>query len=212
MKSRINNQNIFVLIIGIAVVIIMVYTMLGVTTVSDEQYITQVEKDRKEKNAMFKNGSESPLEEQHKAQFQALSYFDVDTKLRVLADFKPIQPREYLFIEITDGSQRKYEKSGYAQFEIEGEMQRLLVLKSTDTEEKHLFIPFYDETSALSTYGGGRYVEPQLLSNGKIEIDFNMAYNPYCAYNHTFRCPIPPKENKITVKINAGEKKFDFPD
>jgi hypothetical protein len=85
-----------------------------------------------------------------------------------------------------------------------------VVFKPVKEDVEYLFIPFYDKTSGDVTYGGGRYVEPEMLDNTTIEIDFNMAYNPYCAYNHTYRCPIPPGDNNLDVSILAGEKIPDF--
>jgi uncharacterized protein (DUF1684 family) len=88
----------------------------------------------------------------------------------------------------------------------------LTVYKSVHSEEEYLFIPFYDLTSADITYGGGRYVEPNLIDGGTLEIDFNLSYNPYCAYNHNYRCPIPPQSNNLNVSILAGEKIPEFID
>jgi len=111
---------------------------------------------------------------------------------------------------ITDGSQRAYYVYGNAHFHLEGKELDVTVFKPVKTETDYLFIPFYDETSADLTYGGGRYVEPTITDNGSLEIDFNLAYNPYCAYNHTYRCPVPPQENSLNVSILAGEKIPDF--
>ena len=113
-------------------------------------------------------------------------------------------------IAITDGSQREYYVFGNVHFHLEGKELDLTVYKPVKSKSDYLFIPFYDATSADLTYGGGRYVEPVLVEGGKIEIDFNLAYNPYCAYNHTYRCPIPPQENSLDVSILAGEKLPEF--
>jgi uncharacterized protein (DUF1684 family) len=85
-----------------------------------------------------------------------------------------------------------------------------LVYRPVRKDSEYLFMPFYDKTSADITYGGGRYVEPEELTNGRLLIDFNLAYNPYCAYNATYRCPIPPRENSLDVRILAGEKAPEF--
>ena len=111
---------------------------------------------------------------------------------------------------ITDGSQREYYVFGNVHFHLDGKELDLTVYKPVKSEKEYLFIPFYDKTCGDLSYGGGRYVEPVLQNNGLIEIDFNLAYNPYCAYNHTYRCPIPPQENNLDVSILAGEKIPDF--
>ncbi len=166
---------------------------------------------RSQKDQSFLRDAESPLTEEQKSMFKGLNYFPVDPEFSVIADWRPLDPSDSITLIDTKGGSRTYFRSGIASFEFNNVPCELTVLHPIDMEdETYLFIPFFDETSAISTYGGGRYVEPELLENGRILIDFNRAYNPYCVYNKDYRCPIPPLENQINVSIRAGEKKIRF--
>jgi uncharacterized protein (DUF1684 family) len=110
---------------------------------------------------------------------------------------------------MTDGTTEEYLNYGTLSFELDGETQQLTLLKAFD-QENVFFLGFYDLTNGKGTYEGGRYVEPELLDYQTFLIDFNMAYNPYCAYTHDYSCPLPPPENRITQKVEAGEKSFSM--
>ncbi|MCC5931616.1 MAG: DUF1684 domain-containing protein [Cyclobacteriaceae bacterium] len=206
------NQNFIILLIGAAIVIIVIYSLMGITGASEEHYIEEIEKHRTEYNVFLRNGGESPIKDAvHRKAFSGLEYFEIDSDYRVKASFEKAEVNQYIELGLNNNEKRRYQKKGHAVFTLGGQTQKLLVLQSMSPDDNELFIPFYDETSAFETYGGGRYVHPVILPNNKIEIDFNKAYNPYCAYNHEYVCPLPPAENKITVKVKAGEKKYDFP-
>lgn len=197
----------FVVLVGI--IIITIYNFQGANPTS-EGYDQKVEQERLEKNEMFKNSEDSPLTEEQLDIFESLTYFPIAEKYKVKADFQRNTREQKIKMAITDGSQREYFVFGNAHFHLEGKELDVVVYKPVKEDSDYLFIPFYDKTSADLTYGGGRYVEPELLENGVLEIDFNLAYNPYCAYNHTYRCPIPPQDNSLDVSILAGEKNPDF--
>ncbi|MCK5104358.1 MAG: DUF1684 domain-containing protein [Cyclobacteriaceae bacterium] len=190
-------------------VIISIYTFQGTSQITDG-YVEGIESQRQEKNDEFKNSEDTPLTKEQKGLFTSLIYFPIAEKYKVRAEFHKNPREQKVKIAITDGSQREYFVFGNAHIHLEGKELNLTVYKSIKTDADYLFIPFYDETSADLTYGGGRYVEPEIIDGGTIEIDFNTAYNPYCAYNHTYRCPIPPQENNLNVSILAGEKIPDF--
>lgn len=197
----------FAAILGI--ILISIYTFRG-SSKNTKGYEEEIETLRTEKNIEFKTSEESPLTEEQKELFEELSYFPIAEKYKVLAEFHK-NPREQIVkMAITDGSQREYFIFGSAHLHLEGKEIDVTVYKPVKSDTGYLFIPFYDETSADLTYGGGRYVEPVLTDGGTLEIDFNTAYNPYCAYNHTYRCPIPPQDNNLKVSILAGEKMPDF--
>lgn len=203
------NKKILLLAIAVGLVAIVVYTIQG-SSENTEGYIEEMEALRIEKNEELKTSEESPLTDEQKETFESLSYFPVAEKYKVSAEFHQNNREQIVKMAITDGSQREYFVYGDAHFHLEGKELDLVVYKPVKSSEDYLFIPFYDETSADLTYGGGRYVEPELIDGGKLEIDFNTAYNPYCAYNHTYKCPIPPQENNLRVSILAGEKIPDF--
>lgn len=202
----------------IAVVILGVigYTFFGEeTTVSDDDYVAQLNQERKDKDSFFLNSEQSPLEE--KSNFKGLNYFAPNPTYKIVANIIPYhstaQDRQ-VAVPMTDGSVETYEKYGFAEFTLAGESEaaelnlyRLLIYK----HDKGLSILFKDATAPQETYGGGRYLDfkTEDIKEGKLTIDFNNAYNPYCAYNHTYSCPIPPKENTLPVRIEAGEKIFE---
>jgi len=176
-----------------------------------EDYVESIAEARRATAHFFLNQEDSPLTATQKMEFEGLSYFPIDPAFCIKAEFSIAQNKDVRTLNYTDGSARKYYLYGIARFPLQGRQQELQVFKPVDDlAQDYLFLPFYDQTTGEQTYGGGRYVEPVLTDDSHLEIDFNMAYNPYCAYNPKYRCPIPPKENKMTVKVSAGEKNPDF--
>ena len=104
------------------------------------------------------------------------------------------------------GTLQKYQRYGQFKFQVDGKEHTLQVYR--DLEHGHFFLPFIDATAGRETYETGRYLEIEGLPNGKNLVDFNYAYNPYCAYNDSWTCPIPPRENHLKARIEAGEKKY----
>lgn len=171
-----------------------------------QAYITKIEAERKAKDELFKSGPDSPIAD--KASFHGLHYFKVNPEFLVKANIVPYTGDEKeLTITYTDGTNEKYVRYGYANFTINGQAEKLLLLENDGT----LSVLFKDETSGKETYGGGRYIDYPVsgIKNNTIILDFNKAYNPYCAYQENFACPVPPKENKLTVSIFAGEQTED---
>jgi uncharacterized protein (DUF1684 family) len=103
---------------------------------------------------------------------------------------------------------RDYVTYAIAHFELEGKPLRLSLYKQVGTGLDYMFIPFKDLTSGVETYGGGRFIDCETVAADSLLIDFNLAYNPYCAYNEKYSCPIPPAENHLAVRIEAGEKNY----
>lgn len=173
-----------------------------------EKYTQQIDGERREKNAFMRRDDTSPFVI-NALDFEGLKYFDPDLKYRIEGDFIEMTRNEILRLPTNDGKENIYVKKGVAEFEFEGERHRLLVLMTSPPIDNMLFIPFADATSGEETYGGGRYLEAELQESGKIELDFNNAYNPYCAYVANFSCPLPPRENYLSISIKAGEKNYD---
>jgi uncharacterized protein (DUF1684 family) len=167
------------------------------------KYIEKINGERAAKDELFRTGPDSPIED--KAAFHGLHYFKVNPEYRVKATISPYTgDNKELIVKYTDGTADKYERYGYAHFEINKTPQKLLVLK----HENVISILFRDETSGQETYGGGRYLDYPLtdVKNNTIVLDFNNAYNPYCAYQPTYACPVPPAENTLQIPIFAGEQ------
>jgi len=197
----------FLGIIIIVVLGVVGYTFFGEeTTVSTDDYIAQIEQERKDKNQFFLDSDQSPLE--NKATFKGLNYFTPNATFKIVADFVAYDSTDkQVTIAMTDGSTEIYQKYGYAAFEVNNVPCKLLIYQ----HDKGLSILFRDTTTPEETYGGGRYLDfkTEEVKNNKLTIDFNKAYNPYCAYNHRFACPLPPKENTLSVRIKAGEKLYE---
>lgn len=197
--------------LAIVVIAILIAITISFVQKGKEDYAKSILNERIDKNDFFANDKESPLKKHQKEVFSELNYYDVDISYRVKATLTRTKGLPILSLKTSDNKIKSYERYGTAEFKLNGVPQKLLVLKPTNTKLKnYYFIPFYDETTARETYGGGRYLEPEIEGNTVI-IDFNLAYNPYCAYAEGFSCPIPPKENKLTVLIEAGEKNIDLP-
>ncbi len=155
---------------------------------------------------------QSPLEPAQRQEFDGLAYFDAnrDLVLRVeatrFADDEPL-----IEMETSTGDRQFYRRWGRFQFEVEGQTAELTIY--SDPSGADFFMPFKDATNGAETYGAGRYMDnhrPGLtqLDGTRFEVDFNYAYNPYCAYSPYYSCPLPPRENWLKVPIRAGEKAF----
>ena len=155
----------------------------------------------------YKNSPHSPLLEKQKENFTKLTHFPIDEKYRIIAKFEENRKYEEVTILASKGDERKYIRHGSFEFEIDGVKSKLTLFKPIVGD--YVFLPFKDKTTGKETYKEGRYVEPEKLSHGEIIVDFNIAYNPYCAYNNAVSCTRVPPENIIEVAILAGEKKFD---
>lgn len=169
----------------------------------DYLYKTELVSQRKKKDVFFRTSPDSPLE--NKTAFNGLSYFPVSSDYQLVARLEPFADKtQKLVIALSDGSEEVYEKYGHAVFKLQGEICRLLILKHDNTYS----ILFKDKTSGKDTYGGGRYIdlEESDFNETDVEIDFNTAYNPYCVYNHTYACPLPPAENTLPIAVEAGER------
>lgn len=167
----------------------------------EEKLINQ----RKFNESSFR-GANSPLQEKDKADFTGLNYFDIDTNFRVKALIQWDLSCEPIRL-VTDSTIESYHyPSAFLTFSLRGEKYKLQGFTRELQGIKKVFIPFYDETSGKETYGGGRFLDATLVSNEQLMLDFNLAYNPYCAYNPSYICAVPPFINDLKVEILAGEK------
>jgi len=157
----------------------------------------------------WNNPETTPLKEEEKVDFQGIHFFSVDLKFRILADFTPIIDGKSIPFPTSANKIKYFKPYGTAQFALEGKNYELTLYQSDPPYEEapeHLFLPFMDETNGETSYGGGRYMDLTIsdIQDGKILLDFNQAYNPYCAYSNYYNCPIPPSNNYLEIEINAG--------
>lgn len=169
---------------------------------------------QREMNAKFKDASTSPFTKKGLRNFKGLDFFAVSNKFKVKA--KLIETEEEIVFKFPTTTSRVavYEKYGDILFTIDGKELKLAIFKNQNPTmgyEDNLFLPFLDNTSGKTSYGGGRFIDvliSDIDDNDEIEIDFNKAYNPYCAYSDRYSCPIPPRNNYVDVEINAGVKAY----
>ncbi len=188
---------------------IILYSLNGMKPDSGA-YLAQLHKSRSEKNQSFRQSTNSPLSAEQKARFDSLKYYPAELSLVIDAAISRNSRPDTVLIQMSDNQAEKYLKWGQAKFTIANKSQQLgIYLKATGTDST-LFIPFTDLTNGHETYGGGRYLDAPLPEPEatEIKLDFNQAYNPYCAYNNEYSCPVPPAENRLQVAIPAGEKSF----
>lgn len=171
--------------------------------------MSELEEFRAEKDAFFREHPQSPLTPQQRSSFRGLEYFAENADLVVHAELvvDGVDREERVVMQTTTGDEQAYRRAGVIEFDVEGERARLTLYASDDMHD--LFVPFRDATSGKEAYGAGRYLEVEPPgSDGRVVADFNYAYNPSCAYNPNWACPIPPGENWLAVPIRAGEKTF----
>ncbi len=193
----------------IAVIFILIYTFAD--TQANDTYLEKLTKFRTQKDQFFKTSEESPFEDKKK--YTKLNYFSPDQAFRIRATVEPIQDTAKLKLRMTGGEEESFVKYGYATFRLKEQSHKLLLLLKMGEagEEDQLFLPFTDETNGFDTYGGGRYLDLELDKNKELMIDFNFAYNPFCAYNHNYTCPVPPKENHFNNSILGSKLKNKKP-
>jgi len=209
------NRDISFLIKTILIIVYMVVLSScsfeeDMTLVYDESAIIER---RKELDDFFKNDASSPLKEHQKYQFEGLQYFPATEDFAFYAQFKVNTHPDTVQL-LTSKGYEKRTMLRYGSFSIQdqdGTTFTLTGYRSLDAEDDMIFIPFKDKTNGVETYESGRYLEVEHLpDNSEYFLDFNKAYNPYCAYNKDYACPLVPKENFLSISIKAGEKRPIF--
>lgn len=159
------------------------------------------------KDSLLRSDPNSPLPAPARASFGGLSYFAPDPKFRLIGELSLYGRRQQISVPTTNnGPALAMEKFGRLQVQIQGKAFWLEVYRSPENGELEVF--FKDATNGVQTYGGGRYVPALELGNGQYLVDFNLSYNPYCAYNSTYVCPLPPPQNRLPIPIPAGERAY----
>ncbi|WP_405295831.1 DUF1684 domain-containing protein [Algibacter sp. Ld11] len=164
-------------------------------------------------NAEYKDATTSPLKDKDRKSFRGLDFFKFDSTYVVTAQFKRVENADWFNMKTTTDRVSKERVFGVLSFELNGETFNLNVyqgqeLMGKEGFEDYLFLPFLDQTNGNESYGGGRYLDMKIPDSNEVIIDFNKAYNPYCAYNDEFSCPIVPRVNYLKTRIEAGVKVF----
>jgi uncharacterized protein len=202
-----STKNIILSIVAVIVFAAVVYTL---TSAEDPKvYLEKIEKEREKQFKYLRFNSDSPLTEDQKASLTKLSFYPISPEYKVRAKMIPLDQPEMIFLPLSDGTEEKYLKHSFAEFDWNGKTYRLLLLQAVkELDKRNFFLAFADLTSGEETYGGGRYLNLRQDGKKSVTIDFNLAYNPYCAYNPDYACPLPPKENILELAILAGEKDY----
>lgn len=202
-------KNILLILIVIAVIVTIFYSFNSDS--GNTAYRDELRKDRDEKDQFMRTSAESPFADDF-SKFTGLKYYDANMQFRIVASLTPIEAKKAVMLPTSDGKDQSYVEYAYAEFDMGGHHNKLLILEGIDIGPVRgkLFLAFGDETSARETYGAGRYLDVAKVPGAKtVELDFNKAYNPFCAYSGKFSCPFPPKENLLPIAVKAGEKIYD---
>lgn len=160
---------------------------------------------RAEKDQFFGTHHQSPLTPAQQQHFKGLNYFPENKDLLLEVNVETLSTSETIMIQTTGGQPQPYQRFGRFNFTADEQSAELTIYKNSHG----YFLPFVDDLAGKETYPAGRYLEPEKLPSGKFLVDFNLAYNPYCAYNEQWSCPITPAENRLKVAVRAGEKIFE---
>jgi uncharacterized protein (DUF1684 family) len=167
--------------------------------------MSELDEFRAAKDELFAHGDDSPLTSEQKEVFRGLNYFPENPDLVFEVEPEPFEEKASIAMQTSTGDTQSYERYARFAFDVEGHRVELAIFRD---EEGGYFLPFADALAGKETYGAGRYLEPLDLGDGKLYVDFNYAYNPYCAYNEGWSCPLTPWENRVKVPIRAGEKMY----
>jgi uncharacterized protein (DUF1684 family) len=197
--------------------IILLFLLLIITlpavAQTDAGYENEIAAQREKKDKHFRKDKDSPLPAKERRRFRGIPYYPASPAYRVEARFVRDSSQAPFQMKTSTNRLPLYRKYGELHFTLDGKALVLTVYQNLEliSQEKYrdyLFIPFTDQTNGNGSYGGGRYLDFRIPESEKVVIDFNLAYNPYCAYSSRFSCPVVPAENDLTVAVAAGEKTF----
>ena len=190
---------------GLAVIAVVAYMLMSGQE-DPNDYMASIAQHRLETERYMNSSSNSPFVAS--TDKIKLNYYPPNPAFKVSAQIERIEEKSYVQLGNSDGSSTRYTRYAYLHFELNGVQHKLLVLKNAEDRTAPLSLMFADETSGDTTYGGGRYLNIDFKNARRIALDFNLAYNPYCAYNDIYSCPIVPRENYLKTRIEAGVKAF----
>ncbi|PWI30436.1 hypothetical protein DI383_08295 [Flavobacteriaceae bacterium LYZ1037] len=179
----------------------------------DKQPILGESEFQKKMNADFKDATKSPLKDKDRKDFKELDFFKFDSTYIVSATLKRTPDSKWFKMRTTTDRVSQERVFGILTFFLKGKEHQLNIFQGKDLMQKeeyadYLFLPFLDLTNGDASYGGGRYIDLRIPEGDTLIIDFNTAYNPLCAYNEKYSCPIVPRENYLNIEVKAGVKDF----
>lgn len=189
-------------------IILIAFLTLKHAPAPGQSHANEIREFQEELNHEYNDPETSPLTKKDRKKFTGLEFFPIDEAYYVTARFTKTENPSPFKMKTTTSRRPTYDKYGEATFDLNGQAFTLNIyqshkLRETEEYKDYLFLPFTDLTNGEETYGGGRFIDLSIPAGDSIVIDFNKAYNPYCAYNHNYSCPIPPAENDMDVKVKG---------
>lgn len=193
--------------------LILIFGLLFLSCQDKEEYIREIQDYQASENEAFGNSETSILKPEDIAEFSGLDFYPIDIKYRVKAKFVRTPNEKPFLMRTTTERLPEYVKYGEVHFKLNGEKLKLDIFQDTQHMsnvgyEDYLFLPLTDLTSGDGSYGGGRFLDVRIPTEETMILDFNKLYNPYCAYNDKYSCPIPPRQNDLLVRVESGVKDF----
>jgi uncharacterized protein len=186
---------------------LVLLAMLAACTVADPPGTPDVAAWRAEKDRFMRESPESPVPAEARASFQPLPYYAIEPAYQVPASLTVAPGKDVLELPTSTGQRRKMRNIGTLAFTLKGQPLTLSAFVDAGTNDvRRLFVPFGDLTNGSETYPGGRYLDLDRTATGIYDLDFNRAYHPFCVFNPAFDCPYPPRENRLSVPVRAGER------
>ena len=190
-----------------AVLVIVALAALSACNPKVLPYPDEIQAWHAEKDRFMRESSDSPVPPEKRASFPPLPYFPIDPDYRVPAALEVRQSNSILEMPTSSGVKRQMRRIGTLKFTLKGQPLTLTAfVDATENDMRRLFVPFGDLTNGNESYQGGRYLDLERTATGIYDLDFNRAYHPFCLFNASYECPIPPRENRLTAPIRAGEK------
>ncbi|SES89013.1 DUF1684 domain-containing protein [Hymenobacter actinosclerus] len=197
------------LLIGLGLLLVFGYFLQDLV-LGQDQYAARLQQARAAKNNAFRRPNSSPLSADARQSFDSLKFYPPNRAYRLEAQLEHFPQRDTVEMPLTDGKADKYLRWGRAKFIFDKQEYQLTLFLKADGKDTTLFVPFTDRTNGFGSYGGGRYLDAPLPAAADTEVllDFNQAYNPYCAYSDGYACPVPPPDNRLKLQIEAGEMAY----
>jgi uncharacterized protein len=186
---------------------LVVLALLGACTAREIPYEDEIAAWRADKDRFMRESPQSPVVAAERASFPDLPYYPINPEYRVPASLTVARADDILEMQTSTGQRRKMQRIGTLEFTLKGQALRLTAFaEAADVDLRRLFVPFHDLTNGSDTYPGGRYLDLDRTASGVYDLDFNRAYHPFCVFNATYDCPVPPRENRLKVPVRAGEQ------